>query len=122
MLLLIYLILIIMSVFRAKCCSKYFKLKQLYSYLKGVGVVNRIKYVNNEKEDSAIVFIQDWKSSYFKDYFNQQLEKNNMIVVPSSKDKSWIFTPVSRDDLMTIFLKDFKEWNSLRVTSKQDVM
>jgi len=97
-------------------------LKQIYSYLKGVGVVNRIKYVNNEKEDSAIVFIQDWKSSYFKDYFNQQLEKNNMIVVPSSKDKSWIFTPVSRDDLMTIFLKDFKEWNSLRVTSKQDVM
>ena len=111
-----------MSVFRAKCCSKYFKLNQLYSYLKEVGVVNRIKYVNNEKEDSAIVFIQDWKSSNFKDYFNQQLKKNNMIVVPSSKDKSWIFTPVSRDDLMTIFLKDFKEWNSLRVTSKQDAM
>ena len=52
-----------------------FKLNQLYSYLKEVGVVNRIKYVNNEKEDSAIVFIQDWKSSYFKDYFNQQLKK-----------------------------------------------
>ncbi len=111
-----------MSVFRASCSSKFFRLESLYSCLKTLGNVSRIKYVKNNDNDCAIVFIEDWKNSYFKQNFNKQMETIKKVVIPKNKKKYWIFTPIEKDELLSIFINDFKNINFHHEVLKQDAV